>query len=86
MVNSRDVVASRVECIGEVVTDETGILVGSRDSKSLEEGIKEIYSKDYVKMGKNSYKMAKEKYTWEQLTERTINAYKNILGGIKNGL
>ena len=43
--NLRDVVASCVECRGEVVTDETGIFVRSRDSKALSEEIKEFFQR-----------------------------------------
>lgn len=78
--NLRDVVASCVECRGEVVTDETGIFVRSRDSKALSEEIKEFFSKDYKQIGKNACKMSTEKYNWNIMINQTIKEYNNILG------
>ena len=77
--NLRDVVASRVGCMEEVVTDETGILVKSEDANTLAEGIKELFSKDYEQMGKNAYKMAIEKYNWDVMIDKTIRGYECIV-------
>jgi len=76
---SKPVVASRVGCMDEVVTKETGVLVPPEDAKALEEGIKKLFSKDYKEMGKKAYKMVKEKYNWDVMIDKTIQEYKKIL-------
>jgi len=80
---SKPVVASRVGCMGEIVTDETGILVKSEDANTLAEGIKELFSKDYEQMGKNAYKMAIEKYNWDVMIDKTIRGYESLIDNNK---
>ena len=75
---SKPVVASRVGCMGEVVTEETGVLVKPEDSDALVEGIKKLFSKDYKQMGNNAYKMAQEKYSWDLMIDKTIKEYQKI--------
>jgi glycosyltransferase involved in cell wall biosynthesis len=76
----KPVVASNVGCMSEIVDEKTGILVSPEDVDSLVQGIKEIFSKDYDKMGKIANKKAKEKYSWDKMIDITVEVYQKFIG------
>lgn len=62
-----------------VINGKNGLLVQPNDTDALVEAIKKIFNMDYENMGKEAYKMAKEKFTWERLAEQTIKVYEKVL-------
>ena len=77
---SKPVITTDVGALSEMVIDgETGLIIPPNDINVLVEAIKKIFDMDYVGMGKNAYILAKEKFTWERLAEKTIKIYEKVL-------
>ena len=77
---AKPVITTNVGGLPEIVINgKTGFLVEPNNTDALVKAIKEIFNMDYEKMGKEAYKMAKERYTWKRLAEQTIKVYEKVL-------
>jgi len=76
----RPVIATDVGALSEmIINKKTGLVIPPNDLNALIDAIKKIFNMDYEKMGREAYKMAKEKFTWERLAEQTIKVYEKVL-------
>lgn len=78
----RPVVVTKVGSISEVVDDgKTGFIVPPKDEKALADVIVVILKDDKLRkqMGENAYKKMKEELSWDEIAEKTIEVYKNVI-------
>jgi glycosyltransferase involved in cell wall biosynthesis len=78
----KPVIVTDVGCIPELVDiGKTGLVVPPRDSKKLAEAIIRLLEDDSlrVNMGSNAYLKLKRDLSWDNIAEKTIDVYKNIL-------
>jgi len=78
----KPVVVTKVGSISEVVDDgKTGFIVPPKDEKALADAIVVILKDDKLRkqMGENAYKKMKEELSWDEIAERTIEVYKNVI-------
>jgi len=64
-----------------VISDKkTGLLIPSKDSKTLAKAIKTLKDpKLSKKMGENGYKKVKENFTWEKQIKKTNDLFGDII-------
>ena len=74
------IVAANLGTIAEIVGD-TGILVEERDSASLAEGIETLLNNPTLRkrLGERAARRVKEHFTWDQVTERLVEIYKEAM-------
>lgn len=65
--------------VGELVGEQTGILVPANSAASLSEGIEEIFCRDLVQMGNNSRHIATSKYGWDRIVPQMLHLYAGLL-------
>jgi glycosyltransferase involved in cell wall biosynthesis len=78
----KPVVATNVGAIQEVVEQgKTGFLVPQRDEKALADAIIKLLKDDNLrkKMGENAYIKMKEELSWDKISEKTIEIYKEAI-------
>ena len=78
----KPVVVTDVGDIPDVVDDgKTGFIVPPKDSKALADSILKLLKDDKLRkeMGENAYIKMKKELSWNKITEKTIEVYKNIL-------
>jgi beta-1,4-mannosyltransferase len=68
------VIAPRIGCLREVVTEDSGILYDESDQEGLFEALKESLKVNLDKLGSGAYSRARE-FTWMQMVDRTLQAY-----------
>ncbi len=75
------VVASRVDGIPEVVTDDVGVLVPPADPEALSEAILSILTRPerWGAMSRSARERAAEHYDWGRLADQYLMAYKSLL-------
>jgi len=78
------VVGFRVGGIPEQVTEDCGILVNSKDTKSLGKALEKLLNDDGLrkKFSENCKKRVLQNYTIEKFTDNYIKVYNNALRGI----
>lgn len=82
MVTRTPVVVSNVGGLAEFVKDkENGLIFNSSDSHHLAEKIAYLLNnkKEAAKIAETGYRMVKEKFTWDEIAEKTEQVYKNVL-------
>jgi beta-1,4-mannosyltransferase len=70
----RAVIAPRIGCLSEVVTEDSGILYDESELEGLFEALKESLQVNLDKLGSGAYSRARE-FTWMQMVDRTLQAY-----------
>ncbi|MBW1650252.1 MAG: glycosyltransferase family 4 protein [Deltaproteobacteria bacterium] len=66
--------------IPDIIKDGyNGYLCKKADEYDLAEKIDLLLSQNYKELGKNSRKLIKEKFTWEQIAKKTVKAYETII-------
>ncbi|MEK6938517.1 MAG: hypothetical protein AABX04_05715, partial [Nanoarchaeota archaeon] len=62
-----------------VVNGENGYIVPAKEVKMLAETLlKAVKNKELQKMGEEGYNLVKNNYTWDRMTEKTIEIYEKI--------
>jgi glycosyltransferase involved in cell wall biosynthesis len=82
MAHGRPVVASRVGGLLDlVVHEETGLLVPPRDVEALRAALKRLLDDRELRerMGMKARERIKEHFSWDRVTELTVNAYEEAL-------
>ena len=75
------VVATRSGAIPEIVRDQqTGLLVGKNDPRSLAESILKLLHNDNLRerMGRAARSWVHENFVWDRIAERTYRCYSNL--------
>lgn len=76
----KPVITTNLGGMPEVVIDgKTGLLIPPNDADALVTAITKIFNLDYQKMGENAYKLAKEKFAWDKVADKTIRVYEKVL-------
>ncbi|MEJ2706166.1 MAG: glycosyltransferase family 4 protein [Anaerolineales bacterium] len=70
----RAVIAPRIGCLREVVTEDCGILYDESDPQGLFGALQESLDLNLDKLGCGAYSRARE-FTWMQMVNRTLQAY-----------
>lgn len=71
---SRAVIAPRIGCLKEVITENSGILYDESDPDGLSAALKASLEVDLERLGSGAYSRARE-FTWMQMVDRTLLAY-----------
>jgi glycosyltransferase involved in cell wall biosynthesis len=82
MAHGRPVVASRVGGLLDlVVHEETGLLVPPRDVEALRAALTRLLDDRELRerMGMKARERIKEHFSWDRVTELTVNAYEEAL-------
>lgn len=75
-------VGTRVGGIPELIKDGVnGYLCRPADPQDLASGITTLLAANYRAMGENSRKMVEEQFDWQQIADKTLEAYRIILPG-----
>jgi glycosyltransferase involved in cell wall biosynthesis len=83
MAFGRPVVAAAGGALLELVTDaETGLLVPPRDAPALREAVERLLADPGLRerLGREARKRARERFGWDGVIERTLEAYRRALG------
>ena len=83
------VIGSNVGGIKDIIIDgETGLLAEQKNSDSLAEKIGKLLLDEQLrkKVIENGFKLVKEKFTWEAISDRFMNIYMEVIKEGKNGL
>jgi len=78
----KPVVVTNVGSIPEVVDDgKTGFIVPPRDEKALADAIVKLLKDNELRgeMGENAYTKMKEELSWDKITEKTMEVYKETI-------
>ncbi len=76
------VIGSDVGGIRDIIIDgETGLLSEQKNSDSLAEKIIQLLSDEQLrkKVIENGFKLVKDKYTWEVISNRFLNIYMEVI-------
>ena len=73
------VVGTSAGGVGELVGEQTGILVSPNSATSLSEGIEAIYCKDLVQLGNNARRVATSQYGWDRIVPQLLHRYAGLL-------
>ena len=82
----KPVVVTNVGSVPEIVDDGvTGFIVPPKDSKALADAIVKLLKNDKLRkeMGENAYKKLKTNLSWDNITEKTIKVYKEVINEYK---
>jgi glycosyltransferase involved in cell wall biosynthesis len=80
------VVVTDVGSISEIVDDnKTGFIVPPRDSQALAEAVIRLLKDKKLRkeMGENAYKKLKEDFSWDRITEKTLEVYREAIANAK---
>jgi N-acetyl-alpha-D-glucosaminyl L-malate synthase BshA len=83
------VIGSDIGGIKDIIIDgETGLLSKQKNSDSLAEKIIKLLSDEQLrkKVIENGFKLVKEKFTWEAISDRFMNIYMEVIKDGKNEL
>jgi glycosyltransferase involved in cell wall biosynthesis len=82
MASGTPVVASRVGGVPEIVVDgETGFLVPPGDVAALHDALARVLSDAALaqRLGANARALVLERFTWQRVAERCLEAYSDLL-------
>jgi starch synthase len=82
----KPVVVTDVGSISEIVDDnKTGFIVPPRDSQALAEAVIRLLKDKKLRkeMGENAYKKLKEDFSWDRITEKTLEVYREAIANAK---
>ncbi|QAU36061.1 glycosyltransferase family 1 protein [Janthinobacterium sp. 17J80-10] len=65
--------------VGELVSEQTGILVPPNSAASLSEGIEAVFRTDLVQMGNNARQIATSQYAWDRIVPQLLRLYAGLL-------
>jgi len=85
----KPVVAFNIGAHPEIVKDgETGFLVPARDVNALAEAIVKLLKDDKLRqeMGENAYRMVREKFSWDEFAQRTLEVYEEAIKAWQRGI
>ena len=68
------VIAPKIGCLKEVITENSGILYDESDPQALFEALKASLQVNLERLGSGAYSRARE-FTWMQMVDRTLLAY-----------
>jgi glycosyltransferase involved in cell wall biosynthesis len=72
------VVAVDRGAIGELVSDETGIVVRAGSATALAEGIRAMYEGDYQAMGARARTTVQSAYSWDIVMRTLLKTYMRL--------
>ncbi|RJG04221.1 glycosyltransferase family 1 protein [Noviherbaspirillum sedimenti] len=65
--------------VGELVDEQTGVLVAPNSAASLCEGIEAIFQRDLARLGANARRKATSEYDWDRIMPQLLHRYAGLL-------
>ena len=75
---SKPVVTTDIGGIRDVVNDNTGILVPTRDAIALKKAIDRIFTMDFEAMGRYAHEYAEREFSWGANAQKIKRLYESI--------
>jgi glycosyltransferase involved in cell wall biosynthesis len=72
---SRPVITTNIGGLKDVVNDDTGIIVPTKDAEALRNAIEHIFSRDLLAMGKCAYEYSRKEFSWESNAQKIKELY-----------
>jgi alpha-1,6-mannosyltransferase len=73
------VVGTRAAGVGELITEDVGVLVTPRSARALADGVMAIYQRDMRALRSHARRLA-ERYAWGPVLERIVGRYRALAG------
>lgn len=72
---SRPVITTNIGSLRDIVKDDIGIIVPTKDVEALRNAIEKIFSMDYGAMGRYAYEYARKEFNWESNSRKIKELY-----------
>jgi len=73
------VVGTSAGGVGELVCEQTGVLVPPDSASALSEGIDAIFHQDLAQLGTNARRIASTEYAWDRIVPQLLHRYAGLL-------
>jgi glycosyltransferase involved in cell wall biosynthesis len=76
---SRPVITTNIGGMKDIVNEDTGILVPPGDVAALKSAIREMFKKEFEQMGRNAFRYAETRFSWESSARAIKGLYLSLL-------